>query len=144
MTKDQRNRPVEVSIGDGRSVAERRKSPRATIQVGVRFRTEEALTQAVHAYTLNIGLGGLCLLTHGTYEKGTPLDLTIEVGASETLLVRAVVAWARPGKAVGVRFLDLDAHQRTRLETLIHPESAHDSVHDAPTSPGRPITPTRR
>jgi len=64
-------------------------------------------------------MGGLCLLTNRPYEAGTNLELTIEFGAGDALHVTAVVAWARPGKAIGVRFEKLNSDQRSRLERIV-------------------------
>ena len=97
----------------------RRQSPRRPMRLGVRFGTTQELSHAMRAYTKNIGLGGLCLLTQRAYQPGVQLELTIELGAGEVLKVDAAVAWARPGTAVGVRFVALDDAQRERLQKLM-------------------------
>jgi Tfp pilus assembly protein PilZ len=77
------------------------------------------------AFTMNIGLGGLCLLTNKAYQVGARLELTIQLGNDESLhndenlQVGAVVAWTRPGKAIGVRFDSLDEKQNARLVELL-------------------------
>jgi uncharacterized protein (TIGR02266 family) len=98
---------------------ERRRTPREPIKLGVRFGTAQDLAKALRASTLNIGMGGLCLLTRRPYAAGTELKLTIELGHGDVLQVTAVVAWARPGRAIGVRFLELEDAQRDRLARLL-------------------------
>ncbi len=119
----------DIDLGDAAPQArppgsERRMTPRHPLKLGVRFSTPKALADAVRASTLNVGLGGLCLLTKRTYEKGTELMLKIELGPSEVIDVVGVVAWARPGKAVGVRFEHLTDEHRAKLQTLLGKQAA--------------------
>ncbi len=93
--------------------------PRHPLKLGVRFSTAAELANAVRASTLNVGLGGLCLLTRRSYETGTELMLKIELGEGEIIEVEGVVAWVRPGKAIGVRFERLSDDHRAKLENLI-------------------------
>lgn len=109
----------DIDLDDHSPGAERRQEPRQPIRLGVRFSSAQDLAHAMRSSTKNIGLGGLCLLTQKSYERGTRLEVTIELGAGEAMRVGAEVAWARPGKAIGVRFLDLDDAQRERLKRLI-------------------------
>ena len=137
---------IDLEDKDGGPGAERRQTPREGIKLGVRFTSAQELARAVHASTKNIGMGGLCLLTRRAYETGTALDVTIELGGGETMQVAATVAWSRPGKAIGVRFLKLDDAQRARLERLIGKprepeppediERAVDSAANGGASPG--------
>lgn len=99
--------------------SERRSTPRPPLKVGVRFSSARDLASAVRASTLNVGLGGLCLLTRRSYEAGAELNLKIELGGGEIIEVVGVVAWARPGKAIGVRFAQLSDDHRAKLETLV-------------------------
>ena len=111
---------LEERVPDARpSGADRRLTPRHPLKLGVRFSTAQELATAVRASTSNIGLGGLCLLTRRAYESGTELMLKIELGAGEVLEVVAVVAWARPGKAIGVRFAHMTDDDRARLQRLV-------------------------
>jgi Tfp pilus assembly protein PilZ len=105
--------------------AERRSHPRAQIRVGVRFESPADLAKAVEATTRNIGLGGLCLKTQRTYRQGDPLRLFIELGGEDALEVTAVVAWSRPGVAIGVRFDNLTEMQRAHLEDLLRRPRPH-------------------
>lgn len=106
-------------LGGPSKGSERRTTPREPMKLGVRYGTAQELALALRACTKNIGMGGLCLLTQRPYAAGTHLDLTIEFGAGDSLQVTAVVAWARPGKAIGVRFEKLNSEQRTRLESIV-------------------------
>ncbi len=107
---------------------DRRATPRALARLGVRFSNPGQLAQAMKATTHNIGMGGLCLLTSKSYQPGTELQLTIEVGQGELLELSAVVAWARPGRAVGVRFEGMTEDQRQKLAALV--ESHKDTPDD--------------
>lgn len=117
------NRPLQAqqvpSPDQERSEVERRSAPRERIRLGVHFNTPDELARAVKATTKNIGLGGLCLKTARAYQRGDPLRLFIELGDEDTLDVMAVVAWARPGVAIGVRFEGLSEAQRARLAQLL-------------------------
>ncbi|MGC4114031.1 MAG: PilZ domain-containing protein [Myxococcales bacterium] len=117
----------EVELGEGPDAkppgSERRMTPRHPLRLGVRFSTPQELASAVRASTLNVGLGGLCLLTKHSYEKGTELMLKIELGPTEVIDVVGIVAWARPGKAVGIRFQHLTDEHRALLENLIGKQS---------------------
>ena len=104
--------------------AERRKSPRAAIRLGVHFRTAGELRNAIAATTNNISMGGLCLRTKRSYEPGARLELTIGYGEDKTLVVGAVVAWARAGKAIGVRFDGLTPEQSQTLRGLLQQQGA--------------------
>ncbi len=101
------------------SQVERRLTIRKPLRLGVSFSSADELAQAVMAFTMNIGLGGLCLLTSKAYQVGARLELTIQLGNDESLQVGAVVAWTRPGKAIGVRFDSLDEKQNARLTELL-------------------------
>jgi uncharacterized protein (TIGR02266 family) len=131
-----RDDDIDVDLDDKENAAgaERRQAVRESIKLGVRFTTAQELARAVHASTKNIGMGGLCLLTRKSYEAGTPLSVTIELGGGETMQVAATVAWSRPGKAIGVRFMELDDAQRERLARLVgkaHEPEQHEELERA-------------
>ncbi len=109
----------ELAPGEESADVERRSAPREPIRLGVHFDTSDDLARAVEATTRNIGLGGLCLKTARSYERGDPLRLFIELGDEDTLVVAAVVAWSRPGVAIGVRFEGLSEVQRQRLAQVL-------------------------
>jgi uncharacterized protein (TIGR02266 family) len=98
---------------------ERRATPRFRMRLGVRFNSPGELARAVRATTRDIGLGGLCLRTRKAYQPGSDLELVIELGGGESLSLSAVVAWAKPGAAIGLRFAELDDEQKSRLAQLI-------------------------
>jgi Tfp pilus assembly protein PilZ len=101
------------------SAVDRRSTPRALARLGVRFGSRDQLAQAMKATTHNIGLGGLCLLTTKEYKTGTLLQVVIELENEPPLELSAIVAWAKPGRAVGVRFDSLDETQRQRLAEVV-------------------------
>ena len=107
--------PPKTETGD-----ERRTTPRSLARLGVRFSGRDQLAQAMQATTHNIGLGGLCLLTNKAYQVGTRFELVIELGNEEVLQLSAVVAWSKPGRAVGVRFEGMNEQQRRRIEELVN------------------------
>lgn len=111
--------PEMGTPGTGKSGAERRATPRIPCRMGVRFRSSTALADAVRATTRNIGAGGLCLRTRHPYERGAALEIVIELGDGESLALTAVVAWSRPGQAIGVRFDALSDAQREVLSRLL-------------------------
>jgi uncharacterized protein (TIGR02266 family) len=97
---------------------ERRSTPRLPIRVGVRFGSRDELAKAIQATTRNIGMGGLCIRTAHEYPRGAQLHVDIEFGG-EVLSVDAVVAWSRPGLAIGVRFDNLTDEQRQLLADIL-------------------------
>ncbi len=72
--------------------------------------------KALRACSVNLSNGGLCLRSKTPREVGEVLllDLTVQ---QERLALEAVVAWVR-GDAVGVRFVNLRADQRSKLEAM--------------------------
>jgi uncharacterized protein (TIGR02266 family) len=84
---------------------ERRREDRVAARVEVRFRDAGDAARAFRAYSMNLSVGGLCLRTDRTYQKGAELNLVIEVNGAQ-YEVRGVVAWTKP-KAIGVRFVQL-------------------------------------
>ena len=95
---------------------ERRSEPRSPARIQVRFAKADEAAKALRAYSLNLSAGGLCLRTRKVYEVGTLLELTIAVDGQSFQLAGAV-SWARAG-TIGVRFENLTAADRTRLQAL--------------------------
>jgi Tfp pilus assembly protein PilZ len=75
--------------------------------------------RAYSGYTSNIGAGGLCLITRKSYAVGDALHLRIDV-ERETVELTGVVAWTRPGAAIGVRFDLISEEQRKAVLSLVH------------------------
>jgi uncharacterized protein (TIGR02266 family) len=101
------------------SPEERRREKRVPTRIEVRFTDAVHAARVLHAYSLNFSLGGLCLRSRKAYAVGSPLALSLVVGA-ERLSLDAVVAWVRPSEgAVGLRFVDVADELRQRLATLM-------------------------
>src|SRR5687767_9262695 len=109
-------------MGDDRLAAsdrlgERRQGDRVPARLEVRFRDTSDAARAFRAYSMNLSVGGLCLHTDRTYEKGSDLVLMIEV-EKKTYEVRGVVAWTKP-KAIGVRFVQLTKEELDAFTQMV-------------------------
>ena len=111
--------PPQSTNPTAKSSEDRRELMRRPMTLGVRFSTTKDLANAVRASTLNMSMGGLCLLTQKEYEVGAELQLVIELGDQDLIEVTVVVAWSRPGKAIGLRFTDLADEHREMLAALV-------------------------
>jgi uncharacterized protein (TIGR02266 family) len=98
---------------------DRRSVPRIPARFSVHFESGPAFTKAFAAYTSNIGMGGLCLLTQNAYEIGTPLRLKIDVSSKPTFEVDGTVAWQRKGIAIGVRFENMTKEDQATLHDIV-------------------------
>ncbi len=94
---------AEIDLGDARSPAERRGSDRKKLIVDVRF---EGGDGTGIANTRDIGVGGLYMTTTAALDMGTPILMTLTVGA-RAMNIKGVVVYSDPGHGVGVRFKDL-------------------------------------
>jgi len=94
---------TEIDRGDARSPSERRGSDRRKLIVDVRFGGGDGTGIA---NTRDIGVGGLYMTTTAILDTGTPIMMTLNVGAN-TLNLKGVVVYSDPGHGVGVRFKDL-------------------------------------
>jgi len=101
---------------------ERRRAPRISARIEVRFKAGSQAAAALRAYSLNFSVGGLCLKTEKTYPIGAKLKLFLKVERSN-LEITGVVAWERRG-AIGVRFVNLRPEDRHRLERLVSSTAA--------------------
>lgn len=97
---------------------ERRQHERVTARIEVRFGRADEAARALRAYSLNFSVGGLCLKTQKPYEVGERLSLDMTIEGEELSLI-GVVAWVRSGVAIGVRFEDVKAEDRKRLQALV-------------------------
>ncbi len=95
---------AETDHTDARSASERRGSDRKKLIVDVRF---EGGDGTGIANTRDIGSGGLYMTTTAPLDIGTPIFMTLTLGA-RTLNVHGTVVYSDPGHGVGVRFRDLD------------------------------------
>lgn len=88
-------------------------------RVEVQFPSADEAARSLRAYSRNFGVSGVCLRSRRPYEVGAPVRLSLRVGG-ETFDLAATVAWTRPERdAVGVRFVDLSAGDRDRLERVM-------------------------
>jgi len=95
-----------------------RKYARVPAKFAVDFKESEQAAKALRAYSLNFGAGGLCLKTTRDYAVGNRLTLSMTV-EGQALTIEGVVAWLRPGKAIGVRFENISPEVRAKLEALV-------------------------
>lgn len=98
--------------------ADRRQFPRHPASLAIKFDSGPAFARAYSAYTGNIGMGGLCILTRKAYAVGTRLHLRLEL-MDRHLELTGAVAWAREGAAIGVRFDPLSADQKRVVTELV-------------------------
>lgn len=98
------------------SGSERRTDPRYTAHFDVRFSRASDAAKALNAFSINFSSGGLCLRSKSQYALGEALSLSLTV-VGETFELEGVVAWVR-GDAVGVRFTNVKASVRSRLESV--------------------------
>lgn len=85
----------------------------------VRFDSSPAFVKAYTGYASNIGAGGLCLITRREYRVGDPLRLELNVEKQAPVQLSGVVAWVRPGAAIGVRFENMTEEQRKAVMALV-------------------------
>lgn len=95
---------------------ERRSDPRFTAHFDVRFSRASDAAKALNAFSINFSSGGLCLRSKTQYSLGEALSLSVSV-EGEIFELEGVVAWLR-GDVVGVRFVNLKAPVRQRLEAV--------------------------
>lgn len=98
------------------SGSERRTDPRFTAHFDVRFSRASDAAKALNAFSINFSSGGLCLRSKTPYSVGEALSLSLTV-EGEIFELEGVVSWIR-GEAVGVRFVNVKAGVRARLEAV--------------------------
>lgn len=113
--------PVQVDDAD-----DRRRDQRFHARFDVRFSRVADAARALNAFSLNFSAGGLCIRSSASYSVGDLLKLDVSIG-DEQLALDGVVAWARGG-AVGVRFVNVSAELRTRLEHIARTMAQHQRV----------------
>ena len=92
---------------------ERRKYERLS------FREDILIDGSKMCSSMDISEGGLYISTIQPYENNTVIDVTIPL-KEEKLTVKAVICHCQPGVGMGVRFIDMNAHQRAKIEELIN------------------------
>jgi hypothetical protein len=91
----------------------RRGSDRKKLIVDVRFDGGDGTGIA---NTRDIGAGGLYMTTTAPLDQGTPVMMTLNMGA-RTLNINGTVVYSDPGHGVGVRFRNLDPNDEEFLKT---------------------------
>jgi PilZ domain len=102
---------AETDETDARTASERRGSDRKKLIVDVRF---EGGDGTGIANTRDIGSGGLYMTTTAPLDVGTPIFMTLTLGA-KTMNVHGTVVYSDPGHGVGVRFRDLSDEDASYL-----------------------------
>ena len=93
------------------------------------FREDILIDGTKMCSTMDISEGGLYISTIQPYENNTVIAVTIPL-KEEKVTVKAVICHCQPGVGMGVRFIDLNAHQRAKIEELINSlEEKHDQTH---------------
>ncbi len=92
--------------------ADRRGTDRKKLIVDVRFDGGDGTGIA---NTRDIGSGGLYMTTTAPLDQGTPIMMTLDVGA-RTMNLNGIVVYSDPGHGVGVRFKNLDPNDETFLK----------------------------
>jgi uncharacterized protein (TIGR02266 family) len=96
--------------------SERRQDLRVGAKVEVKFAAQAQAARALKTFSVNFSAGGLCLRTKAPHELGDRLQLTVSI-EDEVFEVEGVVAWVK-GDVIGIRFVELTATVRTRLEQV--------------------------
>ena len=104
---------TEDNLGENIAASERRSSDRKKLIIDVRYDGGDGTGIA---NTRDIGTGGLYMTTAAILEQGTPIVMTLNIGA-KSLNLSGVVAYSDPGHGVGVRFRDLDTGDEQFLKT---------------------------
>ena len=103
----------EKDPNDAVSSDNRRSSDRKKLIVDVRFDGGDGTGIA---NTRDIGSGGLYMTTTAPLGQGTPIMMTLSVGA-RTLNLNGTVVYSDPGHGVGVRFKNLDPNDEQFLKS---------------------------
>lgn len=102
---------TEKDFAEALAPSEKRKSDRRKLIIDVKFEGGDATGIA---NTRDIGVGGLYMTTNAALDTGTPIFMTMSVGAREIAL-SGTVAYVDPGQGVGVRFQNLSADEEAFL-----------------------------
>lgn len=94
-------------------IKERRKYKR------ISFREDILIDGTKTCSTMDISEGGLYISTIQPYEVKGLIKVTIPLKKAK-LTVKAVICHCQPGVGMGVKFVDLNAQQRAKIEELIN------------------------
>jgi hypothetical protein len=70
-----------------------------------------------------VGLGGLFLKTPNPPAAGSSVELVIPVSSGSPVRTRAAVYNVKPGEGMGVKFVQMRAEDRLRLNQFLHTHS---------------------
>jgi len=99
--------------------ANRRAHERMSAKFDVRFKEAQDAARALHAYSLNLSAGGLCLRTRRSYDVGSRVRLQMSVEGQDFDL-EGIISWVRDdAEAIGVRFVDVNTADQERLQRVV-------------------------
>jgi CheY-like chemotaxis protein len=92
------------------------------------FREDILIDGSKMCSSMDISEGGLYISTIQPYESNTVIKVTIPL-KKEKLTVKATVCHCQPGVGMGVRFIDLNAQQKAKIQELINSlKEKHDQT----------------
>ncbi|MCQ9208342.1 MAG: PilZ domain-containing protein [Omnitrophica bacterium] len=106
---------------------ERRKFPRITLELIVRYKVLKIPEQQIDAQTKNISAGGVCLVAREQMQTGTEVALEIKFpGSNKPIVATGRVAWSRESTLGlspaghqrfdnGVEFMEISDDDRDRI-----------------------------
>lgn len=95
-----------------------RRYPRLALQKGISVAWQAKGQRAV-SKMITVGLGGVFIVTPKPPEVGTMLKLLFQVPGGEVRAV-AIVRNSRPGKGMGIEFIEMDFSARARLQQMLN------------------------
>ena len=114
--------PPPVDIGDeDESTEEHRVSPRIQLSAQVTVRSE---TNFFVGFSENISEGGMFISTKCPPDVGDRIELVVDIGEGETMVIEGEVRWHRTTDdfqvlGCGVQFVDLTPWARAALESMM-------------------------
>lgn len=106
----------DILAASSAAKSQERRTPRARLGLQVHFKDA---SDAAHAFTRDVGLGGMSIVTSRPLRKGTLLQLSLDV-AGEGAPIAAVgeVVWVSPN-AMGVAFREMASADARRLKNMV-------------------------
>lgn len=107
---------AETALVDNEGADRLPRPTRAPVSLEVRFKTRE---DAGRAQSVNVGTGGIAVLTSHPLPQGTTLKLQLEVpGWRGPIVTDGTVAWS-DAKSMGIAFTQLRPEDACRLKELV-------------------------
>jgi uncharacterized protein (TIGR02266 family) len=116
------SREYPDSVGEVRTIVERRRSLRAPVVVRIEYATVDALFSD---FTRNVNEGGVFIETDCPAELDSVVHLRFRLpGTRENIKVAGRVAWIEPGadgrpQGMGVEFENLSDADRERINAIV-------------------------